>query len=254
MGETLFEVRSLSKRFGDVRAVDDVGFDVRSGETIAVVGESGSGKTTLGRLLLRLLDPTSGSISYNGRDLLSMRREDLRNLRKQMQIVFQDPYTSLDPRVRIGFIIGEPLVVHRMARGEGLRKRVRELLELVRLPAEYENRFPHELSGGERQRVGIARAIATGPRFLVADEPVSSLDVTVAAQVLELLRDLKKRFDLTMLFISHDLTVVQNMCDRVLVMKSGKIVEEGDAEKIFTSPGHPYTRLLLESTPKIFGA
>jgi peptide/nickel transport system ATP-binding protein len=251
MNNKLFQIRSLSKHFGPVRAVDDVSFDVNAGETLAVVGESGSGKTTLGRLMLRLLDPTSGSISYNGQDLLGYKPSEMRDVRREMQIIFQDPYTSLDPRMRIGSIIGEPLVVHKLAEGDELRRRVRELLELVRLPVDFGNRFPHELSGGERQRVGIARALATDPKFIVADEPVSSLDVTVQAQVLELLRDLRSRLNLTMLFISHDLMVVQNICDRVLVMRSGRVVEEGAAEKIFTSPVHPYTKLLLESTPKI---
>jgi oligopeptide transport system ATP-binding protein len=251
MLDNLFEIKYLTKHFGPVKAVEKVSFSIHSGETLAVVGESGSGKTTLGRLLLRLLEPTDGLVFYEGKNLFGLRPFEMKEVRREAQIIFQDPYTSLDPRMRVGHIVAEPLVVHGMARGKQLAKKVHEMLDLVKLPSSYSERFPHELSGGERQRVGIARALATGPKFIVADEPVSALDVTVASQILELLNELKTRLKLTMLFISHDLMVVQNICDRVLVMKSGKIVEEGGSERIFTAPGDPYTKLLLDSTPKI---
>jgi len=234
MTEAMVRVDSLSRHFGLTRAVDDVSFEIRTGETLALVGESGSGKTTLGRLLLRLIEPTSGSITYN-----------MACGRRETQIIFQDPYTSLDPKMKIGDIVSEPLVVH------GIKRDVSGLLELVELPAGFADRYPHELSGGERQRVGIARALATDPAFIVADEPVSSLDVTVQARILKLMLGLKTKFNLTMLFISHDLMVVQNLADRVLVMKSGKIVEEGPGRDIFTRPSNSYTRLLLESTPRV---
>ncbi len=252
MPDSLFQIRSLSKYFGPVKAVDDVSFNIIRGEILALVGESGSGKTTLGRLILQLITPTSGSVLYKGENIFEMKKEALRQLRRELQIVFQDPYTSLNPRMKVQGIIGEPLQVHSIASGEGLKKRVLELLELVGLPADFTERFPHELSGGERQRVGIARALATDPKFIVADEPVSSLDVTVQAQILKLLVQLKSRLNLTILFIAHDLMVIQNLCDRVMVMKGGKIVEMGGAEQVFTKSSHPYTKLLLESTPRIW--
>jgi ABC-type glutathione transport system ATPase component len=251
MPDKLFQIRSLSKHFGPVRAVDDVSFDIYSGETLALVGESGSGKTTLGRLILNLIEPTAGEALYNSENIYDMKSDELRGVREEAQIIFQDPYTSLNPRMRIGSIIGEPLVVHKLSSGEDLISKVSELLELVHLPRDFAERFPHELSGGERQRVGVARALATNPKFIVADEPVSSLDVTVQARILELLLELKSKLNLTMLFISHDLMVVQNLCDRVLVMKNGKIVEKGSAKQVFTKPVHSYTELLLESTPRI---
>lgn len=251
MPEKFFEIKSLSKYFGPVRAVDNVSFDIFEGEILALVGESGSGKTTLGRLILNLVEPTAGSVIYKGKNIFDMKPGEMRDERREMQIIFQDPYTSLNPRMKIGTIIAEPLIIHHLARGEELRGKIEELLDTVNLPSDFAQRYPHELSGGERQRVGIARALATDPRFIVADEAVSSLDVTVQAQVLKLLLDLKSRLNLTMLFIAHDLMVVQNMCDRILVMQKGSIVEEGWAEQIFTRPFNPYTKLLLNSVPQI---
>ncbi len=245
------QIKSLCKNFGPVRAVDNVSFDIFGGEILALVGESGSGKTTLGRLLLRLIEADNGLVFFENRSVFGLKPGELRKMREEMQIIFQDPYTSLDPRMRIGSIISEPLVIHKLAKGEGLRIRIKELLELVHLPESFADRFPHELSGGERQRVGIARALATNPKFIVADEPVSSLDVTVSAQILNLMMELKTKLNLTVLFISHDLMVVQNIADRVLVMQNGRIVEEDWAEQIFTKPANPYTKLLLQSIPSL---
>jgi len=251
MKNELFKIAGLSKHYGSVRAVDNVSFDILPGETLGLVGESGSGKTTLGRLILHLISPTSGKVFYNSRNIFRMTGSRLRGLRQELSIIFQDPYTSLNPRMKIGDIIGEPLEVHKMASKPVIKKRVDELLHLVSLPSEFAFRFPHELSGGERQRVGIARALSTNPKFIVADEPVSSLDVAVQAQILKLLVNLKSKLNLTLLFIAHDLMVVQNLADRVLVMKSGKIVESGPAKQVFTKPSHSYTKLLLASTPRI---
>jgi ABC-type glutathione transport system ATPase component len=251
MSAKLFQIKSLIKHFGAVRAVDDVSFDIYEGEVLALVGESGSGKTTLGRLILRLIEPTSGLAFYEGKNIFGLSKSEMRGARREMQVIFQDPYTSLDPRMKVGSMIGEPLVVHRLLEGESLKKRVIELLEMVRLPADFADRFPHELSGGERQRVGIARALATGPKFLVLDEPVSSLDMIVQAQIIRLLLDLRARLNLTMLFIAHDLMLVSSIADKVIVMQSGKIVENSTAREVFLAPSHPYTRLLLESAPKI---
>lgn len=247
MSNKLFTVRSLIKYFGAVKAVDDVTFDIIEGETLALVGESGSGKTTLGRLLLRLIEPDSGFVFYEGKNIYGLKPREMRDGRREMQIIFQDPYTSLNPRMRVGEIISEPLLIHKM----NSAGKVSEMLELVHLPTDLASRFPHELSGGERQRVGIARALATDPKFIVADEPVSSLDVTVQAEIMKLLAELKQKLGLTMLFISHDLMLVQNIADRVLVMQNGKIVEEGYSEQIFTKPFNAYTKLLLASTPKV---
>ena len=256
----LVEVRGLTKVFavrrglmmtarGEVRAVDDVDLDVLPGETLALVGESGSGKSTLGRLILRLLEPTSGSISFDGVDLLSLGRRELRQMRRRFQIVFQDPFSSLNPTMRVRTIVREPLTIHRLGDRSQQNARVEELLDLVGLKTELSERYPHELSGGERQRVGIARAIALSPDFLVADEPVTALDVSVQAQILNLLLDLQDRLGLTYLFIAHDLRVVEHVADRVAVMQQGKIVELSSRVELFEQPQHPFTRKLLEAIP-----
>ena len=251
MSAKLFQIKSLARHFGAVRAVDDVSFDIYEGEVLALVGESGSGKTTLGRLILRLIEPTSGLAFYEGKNIFGLKADELRCVRRELQIVFQDPYTSLNPRMKVGSMIGEPIVIHHLAKGEKVRRRINELLEMVKLPSDFADRYPHELSGGERQRVGIARALATGPKFLVLDEPVSSLDMIVQAQIIRLLLDLRARLNLTMLFIAHDLMLVSSIADKVMVMQHGKIVEHGTAREVFLTPSHPYTRLLLESAPKI---
>jgi ABC-type oligopeptide transport system ATPase subunit len=262
----LIEVRNLSKiysrgesalggkagRANEVRAVDDVSLDIHAGETLGLVGESGSGKSTLGRLILRLIEPTSGSICFEGRDLLAARGGEMRRLRRDMQIIFQDPFASLDPRFRVEEIIAEPLVIHksREARGE-IRPRVVELLRAVGLDESILRRFPHEFSGGQRQRIGIARALALHPKFIVADEPVSALDVSVGAQIVNLLAQLQRDFGLTYLFISHSMPVVRYLSTRIAVMHRGKIVETGPTEQITERPAHPYTRSLLEATPEV---
>jgi len=266
----LLEIRDLSKVFplgesvfgggakGEVRAVDDVSFDIHSGETLGLVGESGSGKSTLGRLVLRLIEPTSGSIHFEGKDLLAANHRRMRQLRRDMQIIFQDPFGSLDPRMRVQDIITEPLIIHRGAenRGSGnlergnLRSRVAELLRAVGLDESALHRFPHEFSGGQRQRIGIARALALKPKFIVADEPVSALDVSVGAQIVNLLARLQREFGLTYLFISHSMPVVRYLATRIAVMYRGKLVEIGTAEQITERPSHPYTRSLLEATPE----
>jgi ABC-type oligopeptide transport system ATPase subunit len=267
----LIEVRNLTKIYSqgshEVRAVDDVSLDIHAGETLGLVGESGSGKSTLGRLILRLIDPTSGSIKIEGRDLLASSREELRHLRRDMQIIFQDPFASLDPRFRVEQIIAEPLIIHGRASSEGAprlaafakrgngastrRLRVVELLRAVGLDESILPRFPHEFSGGQRQRIGIARALALRPKFIVADEPVSALDVSVGAQIVNLLAQLQRDFGLTYLFISHSMPVVRYLSTRIAVMYRGKIVEVGASGQIAEQPQHPYTRSLLEATPEV---
>lgn len=236
---------------GGVRAVDDVSLDIHAGETLGLVGESGSGKSTLGRLVLRLIEPSSGSVRFEGRDLLAASHGDLRRLRRDMQIIFQDPFGSLDPRMNVEDIIGEPLVIHEAMGLTARRVRVVELLGAVGLDPSVLARFPHEFSGGQRQRIGIARALALRPRFIVADEPVSALDVSVGAQIVNLLAQLQREFGLTYLFISHSMPVVRYLATRIAVMYRGKMVEVGDARQITEQPQHPYTRSLLGATPEI---
>jgi oligopeptide/dipeptide ABC transporter ATP-binding protein len=232
-----------------VRAVDGVSFEIRAGETFALVGESGCGKTTVGRSVLRLVEPTGGSVRFAGHDLLGLGRGELRKLRRDMQIVFQDPYASLNPRLTVGQLVGEALAAHGIARGRELDDRVATLLERVGLPAAARSRYAHEFSGGQRQRIGIARALALEPRFIVCDEAVSALDVSIQAQILNLLQDLQDELALTYLFISHDLNVVEHLADRVAVMYLGRIVECAPAAELFADPKHPYTRALLAANP-----
>ncbi|MGH9532250.1 MAG: ABC transporter ATP-binding protein [Terriglobales bacterium] len=261
----LVEVRDLVKVFPlgesvfggaatrQARAVDGVSLDIEAGETLGLVGESGCGKSTLGRLILRLIEPTSGSVRFGGRDLLAASGGELRRLRRDMQIVFQDPFGSLNPRMTVEQIVSEPLVIHRepAASNGGVRVRVAELMRAVGLEGSALARYPHEFSGGQRQRIGIARALALRPRFIVADEPVSSLDVSVGAQIINLLARLQREFGLTYLFISHSMPVVRYLATRIAVMSSGKIVEVGPTEQITSAPAHPYTRSLLAATPEM---
>jgi oligopeptide transport system ATP-binding protein len=239
----------MSRHVADVRAVDGVTFSIREGETLGLVGESGSGKTTIGRLLLRLLPATKGEIDFEGRNVLAMNRGDIRRLRRSMQIIFQDPFASLNPRMTVGEIIAEPLRIHGLARGKEVDDRVHELLDLVGLQPYHANRYPHEFSGGQRQRVGIARALAVHPKFIVCDEPVSALDVSIQAQVINLLEDLQAKFKLTYLFIAHDLSVVRHIANRAAVMYVGKIVELADRDTLYQNPLHPYTQALLSAIP-----
>jgi ABC-type glutathione transport system ATPase component len=259
----LLEIRDLTKVYplgesifgggakGEVRAVDGVSLDIHAGETLGLVGESGSGKSTLGRLVLRLIEPTSGSIQYQGRDLLAASRNEMRGLRRDMQIIFQDPFGSLDPRMKVEDVVAEPLVIHERMTREARRIRVAELLRAVGLDASAATRFPHEFSGGQRQRIGIARALALRPKFIVADEPVSALDVSVGAQIVNLLAQLQREFGLTYLFISHSMPVVRYLATRIAVMYRGKIVEVGETEQMTARPAHSYTRSLLEATPEM---
>jgi oligopeptide transport system ATP-binding protein len=239
----------LQRHTGDVRAVDDISFDIKRGETFGLVGESGCGKSTTGRAVIRLRNPTGGVVRFDGRDLMSLSREELRLARRRMQIIFQDPYSSLNPRMTVNSIISEPLETHNLGSKSARQERVAELLQLVGLNPNYRNRYPHEFSGGQRQRIGVARALAVEPEFIVCDEPISALDVSIQAQVLNLLVELRERFQLTYLFIAHDLSVVRHISDRVGVMYLGKIVEVGPPDLLYAGPGHPYTRALLSAVP-----
>jgi len=259
-GDALLEVRDLVKHFpirkgfwsrtvGAVKAVDGVSFSIASGEVLGLVGESGCGKTTTGRCILRLLEPTSGEVVFEGRDVTTLGRRGLRRLRREMQIIFQDPYSSLNPRLTVGSMLAEALRIHRIAEGKAARERIDELLETVGLYPSHASRYPHEFSGGQRQRIGIARALSVNPRFIVCDEPVSALDVSVQAQVINLLRDLQDEFDLTYLFIAHDLAVVEHISDRVAVMYLGKLMETASSDELYRNPLHPYTKALLAAIP-----
>jgi oligopeptide transport system ATP-binding protein len=257
----LLEVRDLTKHFpvrkgiliertvGHVKAVDGVSFDIREGETLGLVGESGSGKSTTGYCVLQLLKPTSGSIRFDGVELTDLGREDLRRTRRDMQIVFQDPYSSLDPRMTVGNIVAEPLEVHGIGSSRSRRETVRRLLDTVGFDPSFTNRYPHEFSGGQRQRIGIARALALNPKLIVCDEPVSALDVSIQAQILNLLKDLQRDFGLTYLFIAHDLAVVRSVSDRIAVMSRGRLVEIGAAEEVYANPQDEYTKALLAAVP-----
>jgi oligopeptide/dipeptide ABC transporter ATP-binding protein len=260
MSAPLLEVRGLVKRFplrrgvfgrvdGEVRAVDGVSFAVEPGEVLGLVGESGCGKTTTGRCVLRLVEPTAGEIRFEGEDITHLPLRRLRPLRRRMQIIFQDPFSSLNPRLSAGSMLGEPLALHGIARGARARDRVAELLEMVGLSPEHARRYPHEFSGGQRQRLGVARALAVEPRLIVADEPVSALDVSIRAQILNLLQDLQRRLGLAYLFIAHDLAVVEHISDRVAVMYLGRIVELAPADRLYAAPRHPYTAALLSAIP-----
>jgi len=262
MSEPLVEVRDLYKHFpitkgilfqhqvAAVHAVDGVSFDVMRGEALGIVGETGCGKSTTARLITRLLEPTSGSVTYEGRDITKLSRREFKPLREEMQMIFQDPYSSLNPRKTVGSIIAEPYKIHRLKQGKGERKRaVQELMEQVGLNPEHFNRYPHEFSGGQRQRIGVARALALQPKLIIADEPVSALDVSIQAQILNLLKDLQRDLGITLVLIAHDLSVVKHMCDRVAVMYLGKVVEIAEGDTLYNHPRHPYTGALLSAVP-----
>jgi len=257
VSETLLEARDLVKHFpvrrskDMVHAVDGVSLEVHRGETLGIVGESGCGKSTLGRLLVRLHDPTSGTVRFRGDDITKLSRRELRPYRREMQMIFQDPYASLNPRKRVGQIVSDPFQIHRAGSREETRRRVQELLEVVGLSPHHVNRYPHEFSGGQRQRIGVARALALSPQLIVADEPVSALDVSIQAQVINLLDDLQDDFQLTYVFIAHDLGVVHHVSDRIAVMYLGVVVEIGPSDPLFLHPIHPYTEALLSAIPPI---
>lgn len=260
-GDLILSVRGLKKYFpitqgiliqrevASVKAVDGLNFDIKKGETLGLVGESGCGKSTTGRSILQLYRPTAGQVLFRGQDLVRLSGENLRKMRRNMQMIFQDPYASLNPRMTVGDIIGEPLEVHNMAKGKEKKERVQELLQIVGLNPYFINRYPHEFSGGQRQRIGIARALAVNPDFIVCDEPISALDVSIQAQIINLLEELQAKFNLTYLFIAHDLSVVRHISDRIAVMYLGKIVELTDRKSLYDSPLHPYTRALLSAVP-----
>ena len=264
--DTLLEVKSLKRYFpiekgfwrkvvGYVKAVDDIDLYIKEGETLGLVGESGCGKTTTGRCILRAIEPTEGEILFKTEndemiDIVRLKKEELRRMRKDMQMVFQDPYSSLDPRMTVLDIIGEPILVNKIAKGKELQEKVKDLVKVVGLNIKHLKRYPHAFSGGQRQRIGIARALAPNPKLVVADEPVSALDVSVQAQILNLLQDLQEEFNLTYLFIAHDLSVIEHISDRVAVMYVGKIVEMAETEELFLNPQHPYTEALLSAVPK----
>jgi oligopeptide/dipeptide ABC transporter ATP-binding protein len=260
MTKPLLEVKGLKKYFpiksgffnkttGNVKAVDDIDLKVFPGETLGIVGESGCGKSTTGRSILRLLDPTAGEVWFDGKDLAKLEKEQMRQMRKDLQIIFQDPYASLNPRKTIKQILLEPLEVHGIGTAKERLKTVEEIIEIVGLSKQHLTRYPHDFSGGQRQRIGIARALVLKPKLIIADEPVSALDVSIQSQILNLLKDLKKEFNLTLIFISHDLSVVKHICDRVAVMYLGHVVEVADKRKLFNNPSHPYTRALLSALP-----
>jgi oligopeptide transport system ATP-binding protein len=262
VNDVILDVKHLKKHFpvkqgllmrevAQVKAVDDVSLEIKRGETLGLVGESGCGKSTLGRALIRLYEPTSGEVQFNGKDFLGLRGEKLRLERRNMQMIFQDPYASLDPRMTVGAILSEPFEIHGILKSREREAKVKVLLETVGLKASHINRYPHEFSGGQKQRICIARALALEPSLIICDEPVSALDVSIQAQILNLMKDLQRKFNLTYVFISHDLSVIEHICDRIAVMYLGKIVEIAPREELFRNPQHPYTQALIQAIPRI---